>query len=143
MQQPEKFISIEYPQIDFLIPTEYILSTVGVKDLEMSLLHNQDSGVFDFNEIASEFGQSPRESEIKTMIVLKVEDKPHLSIVTTQECRVCTIKLSDFGLFSDYYTNLLEKFGILACCFSEQKLRLLINAEDLISYMNNCMLEEL
>ena len=36
MRQPEKFICISYPQIDFLIPNDYVISSVGVKDLNIS-----------------------------------------------------------------------------------------------------------
>ena len=55
MLQPEKFVCIPYPQIDFLIPSEEVVSSVGVKDLNLSLLSDQESGFFDFDEIASKF----------------------------------------------------------------------------------------
>ena len=143
MLQPEQFICIEYPQIDFLIPSDYVVSSVGVKDLDISLLHDQTSGIFDFDEIATSFLQIPRESEIKTMIVLKSDSDTHVSVVTTQECRVCKIKLKEFGLFSDFYSEHLQRFGVLACSFKENRLRLLMNIKTTIDYMNNSMLEEL
>lgn len=143
MRQPEKFICITYPQIDFLIPNEYVVSCVGVKDLNISLLQDQNSGIFDFDDIAREFNQPPRQSDIKTMIVLKGEGINNLSIVTTQECRVSTIPLKDFGLFSDSYSSQFEGFGILACNFNKERLRLLINVKQIIDYMTNCLLEEL
>ena len=143
MLQPEQFICIEYPQIDFLIPSDYVVSSVGVKDLDISLLHDQTSGIFDFDEIATSFLQIPRESEIKTMIVLKSDSDTHVSVVTTQECRVCKIKLKEFGLFSDFYSEQLQRFGVLACSFKENRLRLLMNIKTTIDYMNNSMLEEL
>ena len=110
MRQPEKFISIAYPQIDFLIPNDYVISSVGVKDLDMAQLQGEESGIYDFDKIASEFNQSSREADIKTMIVLKGEysDSPeaannHISIITTRECKVCTIPLSNLSLFSDFF----------------------------------------
>ncbi|MCR5612414.1 hypothetical protein [Treponema sp.] len=143
MRQPEKFVCITYPQIDFLIPSDYVASCVGVKDLETSLLQNQDSGIFDFDEIASKFNQTPRESEIKTMIVLKAENENQVSVVTTQECRVSTIALRDFGLFSDSYAKQFEDIGLLACNFFEDRLRLLMDVRKTIDYMNHSLLEEL
>ncbi len=143
MLQPDKFVCITYPQIDFLIPNEYVASCVGVKDLGTSLFHTQDSGIFDFDNIASIFNQKPRESDVKTMIVMKGDGTNHLSLVTTQECRVCAVNLSEFGLFSQAYTDQLQKFGILACNFVDDRLRLLINVQKTISYMGDSFLEEL
>ena len=143
MLQPEKFICIEYPQVDFLIPSDYVVSSVGVKDLDISLLHDQSSGIFDFDEIAAGFEQYPRKSDIKTMIVLKSDDNSHMSVVTTQECRVCTIKLKEFGLFSDFYTEQFQRFGILACSFKDNKIQMLMNVKETIDYMMNSQLEEL
>ncbi len=143
MQQPEKFICIPYPQIDFLIPNDSVSSSVGVKDLNIALLRDQDSGIFDFDEIASLFIQIPRDADIKTMIALKEDGKNHLSIVTTQECKVITVKLQDFGLFSDTYSEQFKKLGFLACCFDEDRLKILIDIRQTIHYMNDSFLEEL
>ncbi|MCR5063135.1 MAG: hypothetical protein K6A89_07590 [Treponema sp.] len=143
MLQPEKFVCISYPLIDFLIPNEYVVSAVGVKDLNISLLHDQSSGIFDFDEIASVFTQIPRESEIQTMVVLRDENNVQMSIVTTQECRVCTIRLNEFSLFSDYYSGQFKKFGLLACSFEEERVRFLMDVRKTINYMNSCFLEEL
>lgn len=143
MRQPDKFICISYPLIDFLIPHDDVLSAVGVKNLDISLMHNQASGIFDFDEIASAFIQIPRESEIKTMVVLKDENNSQISIVTTQECRVCTIQLKDFSLFSDYYSDQFVKFGLLACKFDEDRVSFLMDVKQTIKYMSNCFLEEL
>ena len=93
MQQPEKFVCIAYPQIDFLIPNDSVVSSVGVKDLNLSLLRDEEQGFFDFDEIASQFIQIPRQADIKTMIVLKGEEDKHFSIVTTQECCISIINL--------------------------------------------------
>ena len=113
MQQPEKFICISYSQVDFLIPNAYVSSSVGVKDLNLSLLRDQDSGIFDFDEIASQFIQIPREADIKTMIALKDDGLNHISIVTTQECKVCSVSLDEFGLFSDFILNSSRNLAFL------------------------------
>lgn len=143
MPQPERFICITYPQIDFLIPSDYVASSVGVKDLNLSLLSDQKSGFFDFDEIASQFIQLPRESAIKTMIVLKDVDGERLSIVTTQECKVSMIDLREFGLFSDFYSENFKKLGFLACSFKEERLRILMDVRQTVNYLNDCYLEEL
>ena len=143
MRQPDKFICISYPLIDFLIPNNNVISAVGVKDLDISLMHDQSSGIFDFDEIASAFIQIPRESEIKTMVVLKDDDNSQISIVTTQECHVCTIELNDFSLFSDFYSDQFVKFGLLACKFEDERVSFLMDVKKTIKYMSNCFLEEL
>ena len=120
-----------------------VISSVGVKDLNLTLFRDQDSGFFDFDEIASQFIQIPRQAEIKTMIVLKVDETKNLSIVTTQECSVTIINLKDFGLFSDFYSNQFQKLGFLACSFKNDRLRLVIDVKNTIKFMNDCLLEEL
>ncbi len=142
MPQPEKFVCISYPQIDFLIPNDFVVSSVGVKDLSLSLLSSQTSNFFDFDEIASQFIQIPRQADIKTMIVLKGQ-KCNISIVTTQECRLCSMNLQSFGLFSDFYSQQFKKLGILACSFQEERLSILMDVEKTIAYMKDAVLEEL
>ena len=143
MQQPEKFVCISYPQIDFLIPNDAVLSSVGVKDLTISMLRDQEAGFFDFDEIASQFIQIPRQADIKTMIVLKGEGEKHFSIVTTQECCISIINLKEFGLFSDFYSQQFQKLGILACSFKEDRLRIIMDVKSTIKFMNDSLLEEL
>ena len=143
MQQPEKFVCISYPQIDFLIPNDAVLSSVGVKDLTISMLRDQEAGFFDFDEIASQFIQIPRQADIKTMIVLKGEGEKHFSIVTTQECCISIINLKEFGLFSDFYSQQFQKLGFLACSFKEERLRIILDVKSTIKFMNDSLLEEL
>ena len=143
MQQPETFICISYSQIDFLIPNEYVQSAVGVKDVQIGLMHNENSGIFDFDDIAAGFSQYPRPTHVKTLIVLKDDNNNQVSVVTTQECRVCNVKLEDFKLFSDYYSSGFKQFGFLACAFEDNRMRILIDAMQLIDYMNDSMLEVL
>ena len=143
MQQPEKFVCIAYPQIDFLIPNNLVVSSVGVKDLTISMLRDQEAGFFDFDEIASQFIQIPRQTDIKTMIVLKGDGEKHLSIVTTQDCSIDIVDLREFGLFSDFYSHQFQKLGFLACSFREERLRLIIDVKNTIKFMNDSLLEEL
>ena len=143
MKQPEKFISISYQKIDFLIPSEEVVSSVGVKDLNLSLLSDQESGFFDFDEIASKFIQIPRQAEIKTMIILQGNEKARLSLLTTQECRVSILPLKNFRVFSDFYSEQFKKLGLLACSFTEDRLGILMDVKQMIRYMNDCLVEEL
>lgn len=142
MQQPDKFICISYSQIDFLIPNDYVVSAVGVKDVQVNFMHDNNSGIFDFDDIATGFKQYPRPSHVKTLIILKDENNAQFSIVTTQECKVCTVPLKNFRLISDYYAEGLKKFGLLACNFVDDKVRFLIDVKQAIQYMNRNTLEE-
>ena len=143
MLQPEKFVCIPYPQIDFLLPSEEVVSSVGVKDLNLSLLSDQESGFFDFDEIASKFIQIPRQAEIKTMIILQGNEKARLSLLTTQECRVSILPLKKFRVFSDFYSEQFKKLGLLACSFTEDRLGILMDVKQTIAYMKDSQLEEL
>ena len=141
MQQPDTIICISYSQIDFLIPNEYVQSAVGVKDVQVGLLHDENSGIFDFDDVAAGFSQYPRPTHVKTLIVLKDENNNQMSVVTTQECKVCTIPLKDFKLFSDCYSEAFKQFGFLACTFEDKRMRILIDAVKLIDYSNDSLLE--
>ncbi len=143
MQQPDKFICISYPQVDFLIPNDYVVSAVGVKDVHVNFMHEQNMGIFDFDDIAVGFHQYPRLTHVKTLIVLKDDEENQVSIVTTQECKVCTINLNKFALFQEPYFAPLKNFGFLACFFEEEKLRILIDVQKTIDYMSFGELEEL
>ena len=143
MRQPEKFICISYSQVDFLIPNDYVVSAVGVKDVQIGLVHNQNAGIFDFDDIAAGFSQYPRPTHVKTLIVLKDEQDNQVSVVTTQECKVCTVPLNAFRLFSDFYSGSFKDFGFLACAFEDNRMRLLIDVKQTIDHMGDYLLEEL
>lgn len=143
MQLSKKFVCISYPQVDFLIPGDNVISAVSVKDLELSMLHNQKAEIFDFDEVGLAFTQKHRDSNIKTMIVLRAGDEKHLSLVTAQECKMCSIGLKDFSLFSDYYAESLKKFGVFACLFKNNRIGFLLDIKKTIEFMDNRFLEEL
>lgn len=127
MHQAEKFICVSYPKIDFLIPGEIVISAVSISDLDPSMLQDQTTGIFDFDRIASLFAQLPREANIKTMMILKGDDDIPVSVVTAQECKVCSVNLNEFSLFPDFYSECLKKVGLLACIFENKRIKLLID----------------
>ena len=143
MQQPDTFICISYSRIDFLIPNEYVQSAVGVKDVQVGFMHTDNSCVFDFDDIASGFSQYPRPTHVKTLIVLKDENNNSLSVITSQECKVCNVPLKDFRLISDYYSEGFKQFGFLACAFENNRMRILLDVKRLVDYQNDTLLEEL
>lgn len=142
MQHPDKFVCISYPQIDFLIPGDFVISAVSIKDLDTSLLHDQTTGIFDFDEIASSFLQLPREADIKTMVIVNGDDGP-VSLVTAQECKVCTVLLSEFSLFPGFYAEFFKKFGLFACIFEADRIKFLIDIKKIVEYAHNSSLEEI
>ena len=143
MKQPEKFISISYQKVDFLIPNDYVVSSVGIKDVQIKFMQEQNTGLFDFDDIAIQFSQYPRPTHIKTLIVLKDDNDNRVSIVTTQECKVCTITLDQFSLFQPPYFEKLKSLGFLACTFKNERLRILLDVQKTIDYMSYGELEEL
>lgn len=143
MRQPDTFICISYSQIDFLIPNEYVLSAVGVKDIHVGFMHNENSGIFDFDDVAAGFSQYPRPTHVKTLIVIKDGHNNQISIVTTQECKVCQIPLKNFRLLSDCYADSFKQLGILACTFENNRMRVIVDVMTLVDYSNDRLLEEL
>ncbi len=137
MHRAENFICISYPKIDFLIPGDFVISAVSISDLDSSLLHDQTAGIFDFDEIAGAFSQLPREANIKTMILLKGEDDIPQSVVTAQECKVCTVPLDEFSLFTDFYASSFKEFGLLACILKKNRIGLLIDIKKIMEYLQN------
>ncbi len=142
MQQPEQFICISYSQVDFLIPNKYVVSAIGIRDVQVQFMNNQNSVIFDFDDIAIGFHQYGRPSHIKTLIVLNYGDN-NISIATTQECKVCTIDYNDFSLFSEFYSKPMKEFGFLACIFEEDRMKILLDLKQTIDFMNNSLLEVL
>ena len=137
MHQPEKFICISYPQIDFLIPSDFVISAVSINDLDTSLLQDQTTGIFNFDDIASSFAQNPREANVKTMMVLQGDDDIPVSFVTGQECKVCTVPLNNFALFPDHYADCLKKIGLLACIFEDERIKFLLDVKQAINHITS------
>ncbi len=137
MHQPEKFICISYPQIDFLIPSDFVISAVSINDLDTSLLQDQTTGIFNFDDIASSFAQNPREANVKTMMVLQGDDDIPVSFVTGQECKVCTVPLNNFALFPDHYAGCLKKIGLLACIFEDERIKFLLDVKQAINHITS------
>ena len=143
MQQPDRFICISYSSIDFLIPHEEIDSAVGLRDFNLDC--GADTGIYDLDELAAEFNEGKKETSIYTMIILKAQDSRQLSFVTTHECKVCNIPLREFSLFSEIYSERLKNCGILACNFTDSKLRFLLDIRKAFNYQTSTeeLLEEL
>ena len=139
LHQPEKFICISYPQIDFLIPSDFVISAVSINDLDTSLLQDQTTGIFNFEDIASSFAQNPREANVKTMMLLQGDDDIPVSVVTGQECKVCNVPLNNFSLFTDHYADCLKKIGLLACIFENERIKYLLDVKQAISHITGGM----
>ena len=137
MQHPDKFVCISYPQIDFLIPSDFVISAVSINDLDTSLLQDQTTGIFNFDDIASSFAQNPREANVKTMMVLQGDDDIPVSFVTGQECTVCTVPLNNFALFPDHYAGCLKKIGLLACIFENERIKFLLDVKQAINHITS------
>ena len=144
MQRPEQFICISYSTIDFLIPNNDIASAVGLSDFSTDMI-DVNSGTYDFDELAADFKQEKRDTTSYTMVILKTDGLNHLSFVTSRECKVCEIPLSNFSLFSPDYSESLKAHGILACICKEDRLQYLLDIKKALEYKYNMgeMLEEI
>ena len=143
MQQPEKFICISYSNVDFLIPNEDVQSALSLKDFDVESMCGVFTGIYNFDEIAEKFKEIKVEKNIRTMVMLRKDGVSQVSFVTASECKVCILDLSKFSTFSDYYTDRLLHFGILACYFENDRLQYLIDAKKLIEYVTESDVEEI
>ena len=145
MPQPEKFICISYPKIDFLIPNAYVFTAVGVQNFDADMMCSADSGIFNFDTIAENFNEPVKDKDVRTMVILKKDNEaqPQTSLVTTSECRVCLLNLETFSLFSDFYTQALAHLGIQACIFTGKRIQFLIDVKKLIDYISAAGIEEI
>ena len=143
MPQPEKFICISYSTIDFLIPNEDVHSALSLKDFDVENMCGAFSGIYNFDDIAVNFNVEKKDKNIRTMVMLKKDGSSQISFVTASECKVCKLDLSKFSTFSDYYTDRLWHFGILACYFENDRLQYLIDAKKLIEYVTYSAVEEI
>jgi hypothetical protein len=120
-----------------LIPSDFVISAVSINDLDTSLLQDQTTGIFNFDDIASSFAQNPREANVKTMMVLQGDDDIPVSFVTGQECKVCTVPLNNFALFPDHYAGCLKKIGLLACIFEDERIKFLLDVKQAINHITS------
>ncbi len=114
-----------------------MISAVSINDLDTSLLQDQTTGIFNFDDIASSFAQNPREANVKTMMVLQGDDDIPVSFVTGQECKVCTVPLNNFALFPDHYAGCLKKIGLLACIFEDERIKFLLDVKQAINHITS------
>ncbi len=143
MLQHNKFICISYSNIDFLIPNDDVQSALSLKDFDVGSMCGSFSGIYNFDDVAENFCEAKKEKNIRTMVMLKKDGVSQVSFVTASECKVCKLDLSKFSTFSDYYSDRLMHFGIIACYFENERLQYLIDAKKLIEYVNDSDVEEI
>jgi len=136
LPQPDRFICISYSNLDFLIPNDEVFSAVSLKEFDVEQMCGSLTGIYNLDDIAKYFNEKPLEKNIHTMVMLKKTGGTQVSFVTNSECRVCKIKLDDFGLFSNYYSSRLAHLGIQACSFEEKRIRYLLDIRKIIDYLN-------
>lgn len=143
MHHDQNFISLSYTNVDFLIPKTDVFTALSC--VQSDFTKNEDGekkikiasqllSYIDFDIYAKTINQQMKEVHTKNCIILNcsnlIPNENQIALITCAECRVKQIPYKDFSLFSDFYGELLNKKGILACKFnSDNKLSYLIETE--------------
>lgn len=153
MQLSEKFVCLEYSDVELIIPQKDTFSAIFcdsscyVKDQNgngKTIFNSQWIPYIDLDKYS--FSQNltvtaPKSScenstedlkKVKTCLIVNNEtlfpDEKYYGIITSTDCKVKEFHLSDFSLFSDFYNGYLQKKGIIASKFN-QKIAYLLNID--------------
>ena len=153
MQHSEKFVCLEYSDVELIIPQKDTFSAIFcdsscfVKDQNgngKTIFNSQWIPYIDLDKYS--FSQNltitaPKSScenstedlkKVKTCLIVNNEtlfpDEKYYGIITSTDCEVKEFHLSDFSLFSDFYNGYLQKKGIIASKFN-QKIAYLLNID--------------
>lgn len=145
MQPSEKFIFLEYTNLEIIIPQKAAYSAVFcdtsclIKDQDgnrKTIFNSQWIPYINIDECVSFIDKTQKKIDIKTCIIIHnhslYEKEKYFGIVTSSDCKVKEVKFSDFSPFSDYYNKIVKKNGIIACYFdrnSTSKIGYLIDLE--------------
>lgn len=137
----EKFICLEYSDLDIIFPQKDAYTAVFCDDSNFHIDENgskkfffdkklipyinADDCTIYFNQNSSSKSLSNSESRIKTCIVIHnknlFENEKFYGLVTTSDCKVRELNFSSFSVFSDFYCSFLKKNGLIACRFDSKK----------------------
>lgn len=148
----EKYISLPYENVNFLIPDKYIEGTTACHKFDLKLTDwnwdkinkvsflGREIPYLPFDLVADLFAIKAEESfglrnknispkkviytYVKTVIILKNDEN---SLVTSMDCCVVTSKECDLKTVNGLPEKILKNLGIEKCCFMGDKFGIVIN----------------
>ena len=147
---PEQFICLEYNNVSFLISKEEVFSATCCQPQNfISMFSEKKGGVdkrlifenkflnfIDFDLYVKQLIGIELKSEIRTSVILKNQNlfssDDLYALVTSADCKVKNLNLSDFSLLSDNYAYSMKSKGIIAFNFDSDLVRYLINPCDFL-----------
>jgi len=144
----KNFICLKYKNIEFMISKEEVFTAVCSQPQSFINQETQNGlqrrfifdsellSYIDFDKIVeTHFGISIP-AEIRTAVIIKntkiFEKEEYFALVTSASCRVNSIPLKNFSLFSNFYADAEKERGIIACRFENDSISYLINPNDFI-----------
>ena len=160
MQHSEKFVCLEYSEVELMIPQKDAFSAIFcdsscfVKDKNgngKTIFNSQwipyiDLDKYSFSRNLAVIAQNPscedsfesvtkKSKKVKTCLIINNKtlfpDEKYYGLITSTDCKVKEFSLSSFSLFSDFYNEYLKKKGIIASKFN-QKISYLLNIDDFL-----------
>lgn len=156
MQHSEKFVCLEYSNVELMIPQKDTFSAIFcdsscfVKDKNgngKTIFNSQWIPYIDLDKyyfskkipLAQQISSCKDSVEdlkkVKTCLIVNNKtlfpDEKYYGLITSTDCKVKEFSLSSFSLFSDFYNEYLKKKGIIASKFN-QKISYLLNIDDFL-----------
>lgn len=141
----KKFICFSYPQIDFYfsesnVPAAFFSSENDFKEgklhVDVAEFFKSEMPFVDFDLLARLFSSSIKTLTGRTSLIFKgknvFNNGEDFALVTSGNCKIIEKKLSDFSLFSDFYSPYFVSNGILAWSFAAHKPAFLIDLENFL-----------
>ena len=141
----KKFICFSYPQIDFYfsesnVPAAFFSSENDFKEGKLHVdaveFFKSEMPFVDFDLLARLFFSSIKTLTGRTSLIFKgknvFNNGEDFALVTSGNCKIIEKKLSDFSLFSDFYSACFVSKGILAWSFVLEKPAFLIDLGNLL-----------
>lgn len=131
MPRRETFISISCGACELLLPQNGVFCA-AVSDGDSSC---GVSSVYDLDELCRDFCGAIPAASVRTMLLLG-EGSERLAFLTSCECKVCSLSLESFSVFSACYEQGTLRRGIIACRFSEHSIGYLLDMGQFVAYRN-------
>lgn len=141
MKECSKFVCIAAENINFLIPSSQVITSVYCNGgnyfwNDQFIFENNTIPYIDFYNDNTNLEYFGDVHYTETALVVKnkklFEDQKYFAVVTSKECSVLEIEYRKFSLFSKKFEKEFEKKGFVACYFNNQKIYYLIDIEDFL-----------
>lgn len=138
MKECSKFVCIAAENINFLIPSSQVITSVYCNGGnyfwdDRFVFENNTIPFVDFYNDNSNVEYFGDVKYTETALVIKNQDlfndEKYFAVITSKQCTVLEIEYKDFSLFSKKFENEFKKKGFIACYFNDDKIYYLVDIE--------------